>query len=865
MKITLNMLAFLLLASSTLPAQVIDIDGATTRAVVIGISDYQDPGIPDLRFADRDAEAFANFLRSPAGGSLDGDHLKVLIDSQATMAQFAIALDWLMEVTKEGDQAVIYFSGHGDVEKKTLTQPGFLLCWDAPSRVYMAGGAFNLRDVQEIVSTLSIQNKAKVVVITDACRSGTLAGQSVGGAQATAANLAKQFANEIKILSCQPNEYSIEGEQWGGGRGAFSFNLIDALYGMADANKDLSVNLKEVGRYLEDHVAAEVAPVSQNPKVVGDPNERLASVDAKLLAELRSGKTTQMKMLSAIESRGMEDDVLAGVDTTVRELYQMFKKALKDKVFLVPNAGEPSASGGCANAYYERLIAEPKLGRLHSTMRRNYAAALQDDAQQIINQVLRTDPQILDDAFSPVSKYDHLPAQLKRAGELLGEGHYMYRVIKAREYYFRAKACRKENYPKLAPDSLLKMALAKLDTALTFDSEAAYLHFEIGVLYCRDYQNRKKALPHLDQAIQLSPEWLLANFFKGFALGNETGEGKKYFRKCIMLDPSFLPPYNWLIHPINFFTPEAKSLLEDYVVQLNKYIQEHPGKVPIQYYKELGSTLKHLGRYEEAIKIYTVIAEFSDPKDSRPYYTFYQLYLDLGKIEDAEKSLQKAIELEPHNLLWQESYVTFKFYYQQKPFEEMVPLFKEVIEQWEGNTWAVEDLCFIYFHNNQWDSAEALVKKYLLVLDDSGRQRAMRLGQIYKANGMKEAAKEQFELVCTLPKTDSEWTYELLEQYFKIIVNYHLESGDSIPAILEQVRQTAGDRLELYFFNACALAVIGQNDLALQCLEEAFKKGWKPRSSSTFISLVNNDLYYLRQTPKYKALIRKYLPDQTKD
>ena len=35
-----------------------------TYAVVVGISDYQDPGIPDLRFADKDAEAFANYLRS---------------------------------------------------------------------------------------------------------------------------------------------------------------------------------------------------------------------------------------------------------------------------------------------------------------------------------------------------------------------------------------------------------------------------------------------------------------------------------------------------------------------------------------------------------------------------------------------------------------------------------------------------------------------------------------------------------------------------------------------------------------------------------------------------------------------------------
>jgi len=235
-----------------------------TYAVVVGISDYQDPGIPDLRFADKDAEAFANYLRSNAGGKLDNDHLKVLINKEATMAQFANALDWLWEVCKEGDQAIIYFSGHGDVEKKSLTQPGFLLCWDAPARVYMAGGAFALPMLQEVVSTLSIQNKAKVIVITDACRSGTLAGSSVGGSQATAANLAKQFGNEIKIMSCQPNEYTIEGKQWGGGRGAFSYNLLDGLYGLADGNKDLSVNLQELSRYLEEQVTTELEPMKEN-------------------------------------------------------------------------------------------------------------------------------------------------------------------------------------------------------------------------------------------------------------------------------------------------------------------------------------------------------------------------------------------------------------------------------------------------------------------------------------------------------------------------------------------------------------------------------------------------------------------------
>ena len=96
-------------------------DRGSTYAVVVGISDYQDPDIPDLRFADKDAQEFARYLASPAGGSLDQDHLKVLVNHEATAAQFAMALDWLWEVVEENDRVIIYFSGHGHFEPETET------------------------------------------------------------------------------------------------------------------------------------------------------------------------------------------------------------------------------------------------------------------------------------------------------------------------------------------------------------------------------------------------------------------------------------------------------------------------------------------------------------------------------------------------------------------------------------------------------------------------------------------------------------------------------------------------------------------------------------------------------------------------
>jgi hypothetical protein len=101
--------------------------GGAIRAVVIGISDYQDPNIPDLRFADRDAEAFSNYLRSPAGGSVPEAQISILTNQKATAGNIIAALTGLVEDSKPGDRVIFSFSGHGDVEKVTKSQWGYLL------------------------------------------------------------------------------------------------------------------------------------------------------------------------------------------------------------------------------------------------------------------------------------------------------------------------------------------------------------------------------------------------------------------------------------------------------------------------------------------------------------------------------------------------------------------------------------------------------------------------------------------------------------------------------------------------------------------------------------------------------------------
>ncbi|MDF1865388.1 MAG: hypothetical protein P1U70_11175 [Saprospiraceae bacterium] len=101
MKITPHLI--ILLISSSLFCQDLSLNSSQTRAVIVGISDFQNEDIPDLRFAHKDAAAFAEYLKSPAGGSLDEDQLQILLNENATTAQIAAALEWLDEVSKEGE------------------------------------------------------------------------------------------------------------------------------------------------------------------------------------------------------------------------------------------------------------------------------------------------------------------------------------------------------------------------------------------------------------------------------------------------------------------------------------------------------------------------------------------------------------------------------------------------------------------------------------------------------------------------------------------------------------------------------------------------------------------------------------------
>jgi uncharacterized caspase-like protein len=234
-----------------------------TYALIVGISQYKE--MPALQYADRDALTFAEFVKGQGAAE---EQVKVFLNEEATRLNIVDELYNLSKKAKAGDRFYFYFGGHGDLEAQIAYHNSLLLLYGSLRKNYFQGQEFlQLSELRSWLGTLA-QKKVQVVFIADACHSGGLIGGKEGLSKTQQA-LQESWAGVTKILSSQSNEYSLEGKQWGGGRGLFSYHLVNGLKGKADANKNKQVSLGELEQYLKTNVVKEAAPNVQTPLIQG--------------------------------------------------------------------------------------------------------------------------------------------------------------------------------------------------------------------------------------------------------------------------------------------------------------------------------------------------------------------------------------------------------------------------------------------------------------------------------------------------------------------------------------------------------------------------------------------------------------------
>ena len=255
-------------------------DSGTRWAVIVGISSYQYlPPEVQLRYAHRDAAQFSAFLQSTAGGALAPDHIRVLTNEKATLAEVRAALaTWLTASAGPQDVVYFYFAGHGVLDDR---DDGYFVAHDTdPQNLHATGLSF-----QEVDAVLSTRLRAGLVVmIADACHTGRLGWSSYSGAGPSRAaeplaRIGQGDRSFLKLLASRPSERSFEDGKWDGGHGVFTHSLLEGLNGQADADGDGMVRASEAIDYVSRRVP-ELTGMQQHPRVAGTFDARLALATA---------------------------------------------------------------------------------------------------------------------------------------------------------------------------------------------------------------------------------------------------------------------------------------------------------------------------------------------------------------------------------------------------------------------------------------------------------------------------------------------------------------------------------------------------------------------------------------------------------
>jgi uncharacterized caspase-like protein/Tfp pilus assembly protein PilF len=498
-----------------------------TYAVVVGISQYESRSIPALQFADNDAQLFSEFLQSPSGGNVPEGNIRLLINEQATFAAIYTAMYALIDEAGKNDRVFFYFSGHGDVEHITAFGMGFLLAYNTPPNNYI-NHAVRIEDLNDVANTLSSRNKASVILITDACRSGKLAGDLVNGRQLVGKQLRDKLKNEVRIASCGNDELSAENAGWGGGRGVFSYYLLNGLYGLADAGNNAEVNTGELSNYLQQAFATDEIlkrdKHKQTPVIEGNNLFVLAKTDAAKVSQLK--KVADADIPEELMIAGFTNFKTVGLqpldyfsmlfnELKMEEVYD-FKSMETMAVNALPqrliDGLAPTPDNGINSDSLQMVIEQLESGALsYNRFNETVAMLISNRGQQIINAYLQGDQAELEKRnYYNIKKgtYDQFVSMYNVALRLLTPGNPLYKAIMLDRSYFEGVVWRLKIPTVQDPRTFINNAFRAQFTAMAQDSYVAYVHNELANLYITK-RNFDSAAYHFTIATDLAPTWAI--------------------------------------------------------------------------------------------------------------------------------------------------------------------------------------------------------------------------------------------------------------------------------------------------------------------------------------------------------------------
>lgn len=209
-------------------------------AVAVGVGEYANDKLPDLKLTCKDARDFAAAVNAKKGLPFSDVQVKLLCDGEATRADMFEAMEWLAQEAAPGDVCIFFFAGHGF---RDLKDRFFFMPYHASTdRLYDCFSAADFRMAAEEIN-------CKLLIFVDACYSG---GLFEGSRSAAATHFVEQLRRAkngmLLYASSASDTKSKEDPAWG--NGAFTKALVEAFGGAARREGDEGLSTQELEMYL---------------------------------------------------------------------------------------------------------------------------------------------------------------------------------------------------------------------------------------------------------------------------------------------------------------------------------------------------------------------------------------------------------------------------------------------------------------------------------------------------------------------------------------------------------------------------------------------------------------------------------------
>ncbi len=628
-----------------------NITNSKTYAIIIGISGYENKSLPQLKYADKDALVFSEWLKSNAGGNVPDAQIRILLNKDATIAAILNALDWVKAQTTTNDLVYFYFSGHGDVETENTFSLGYLLAYNTPANNYR-NNAIKIETLNDDANFLSTKKQAKVVLITDACHSGKLAGDFFKGKQLVGKQLQQVLNNEVRLTSCAVDEEAAEGPDWGGGRGVFSYYLVNGLNGLADNVADGSIKLNELKQFLDSAFVADkilrLQNHKQHPVIDGNPNFPMVVLDSATVAAYKrkaividTSMITTATGLSMFKKASIQpiDYFFTEITTLpIENLINTLTLQNKDSIALnITNQiivnhdtltkyrkyyfGKDSLQRRNESpvGYYEAMrntnkldsfnLLKNQLSKNKSLSKRfieKFVELIHNRIQEMINAYISGDIAELEKRqyyYSGDRNYDDFLSLINLSLQLIPEDHHLANVLRINATYLAGLMARLNMATMQNTDSLLKVAMSFQQKTLLADPYAGYLHNELGNLFVHQ-KKYDSANYHFNFASVLAPTWAIpwSNKIRMNLMQKKYATAKEALHKADSLQPNMA----FVFMNGGLLMEKEKNWLsaESYFL---KAIEQN--KVHYLPYEHLGNIYLQTGRYALSDEYYSKAAE----------------------------------------------------------------------------------------------------------------------------------------------------------------------------------------------------------------------------------------------------------------